>query len=108
MKKTIVLSVFITLFVIFIIAVTVQYVTKGSWKPRPEGMPTAVPSEPGWIDLLSKELRSNWRNIKDDTDIFEIEDNSLHIFGRSLGTLRYVGYTGQIFSDFELHLEFNL
>ena len=60
------------------------------------------------MDLLSEQYRSDWRNIKDDMEIFEIDGDMLHIFGQSLGTLRYVGYTGRTFSDFELHLEFKL
>jgi len=108
MKKTILLSVVITLALVFSVMGIVHYVMQGSWKPRPEGTPTAVPAGEGWMDLLSEQYRSNWRNIKDDMEIFEMDGDMLHIFGKSLGTLRYVGYGGRTFSDFELHLEFKL
>jgi len=74
--------------------------------PRPVGQPTASPEGAGWINLLDAGHASNWHNITDDKDIFEIRDGTLHIYGRTIHPLRYVGYTGEEFDDFELHLEF--
>lgn len=74
--------------------------------PRPEGRPTVPPQGAGWIDLLDEAHAGNWRNITDDKDIFEIRDGELHIYGRTVYPLRYVGYTGATFGDFELHVEF--
>ncbi len=108
MKKAIAFSVIITVILVLLVQAGIQYAVHGGWKPRPEGMPTPVPEGDGWINLLSAEEQGNWRNIKDDEDIFEIADNMLHIYGKSLGILRYAGYTGRTFSDFELHLEFKL
>ena len=108
MKKAIALSVILTLIVTLAAVAAVCYVLRAPWKPRPSGLPTAVPAGEGWIDLLDEARRPRWRNIKDDADIFAFEGDALHIFGRSLTTLRYVGYTGRTFSDFELHLEFKL
>jgi len=108
MKKTVFLAVIATLIVVFVILGITQFLLQGKWKPRPEGTPTPVPSGEGWINLLSAAEHANWRNIKDDEDIFEIADDMLHIYGNSLATLRYAGYTGRSFSDFELHLEFKL
>ena len=108
MKKAIALSIVLTLIVTLTVMGAVHYVLRAPWKPRPEGLPTPVPTGEGWINLLSEEHRPHWRNITDDTDIFTFEDDMLHIFGRSLTTLRYVGYDGRPFSDFELHLEFKL
>lgn len=108
MKKTILLSVVCTLLIVALILCTALYILRAPWKPRPQGMPTAVPEGEGWINLLDDEHRPLWRNITDETDIFAFEGDELHIFGRSLTTLRYVGYTGRPFSDFELHLEYRL
>ncbi len=108
MKKAIALSVLLTLVVVLAAVAAVHYVLHAPWKPRPEGMPTPAPTDDGWIDLLSEEHRPHWRNITDDRDIFEFQDDMLHIFGHSITPLRYVGYAGRTFSDFELHLEFKL
>ena len=108
MKKAIVLYVIITVVLVLVVQAGLQYVLHGGFKPRPEGTPTPFPGGEGWINLLSETEQANWRNIKDDEDIFEIADDMLHIHGKSLGTLRYAGYTGRTFSDFELHLEFKL
>ncbi|HOK08523.1 MAG TPA: DUF1080 domain-containing protein [Candidatus Hydrogenedens sp.] len=78
-------------------------------KPIPIGELTKPPEGEGWIDLLSSENRLFWKNVTDEKDIFEIqEDGTIHIFGRTLYPLRYVGYVGQSFSNFQLHLEFKL
>ena len=76
--------------------------------PVPQGAPTPAPEGPEWIDLLDEVHIGGWKNITDSADIFAVEDDELHIFGASLGKLRYAGYTGQRFSDFELHLEFKV
>ncbi|MEX2015909.1 MAG: DUF1080 domain-containing protein [Candidatus Hydrogenedentales bacterium] len=76
--------------------------------PGPVGEPTPAPSGPGWINLLDGERAARWRNVTDDKHIFEFAGGQLHIFGESFYPLRYVGYTGVIFDDFDLHLEFRL
>lgn len=108
MKKTIFFSVIATLIIVVIGYMGVNYVLSGQWKPRPEGIPTPVPREAGWINLLEPEQTALWKNITDDENIFEIKDGQLHIFGTSVAKLRYAGYTGREFGDFELHLEFRL
>lgn len=78
-------------------------------KPVPIGELTLPNEGEGWIDLLSEENRAYWKNVTDEKEIFEItKDGILHIFGRSLYPLRYVGFTKQTFSNFELHIEFKL
>ncbi|MCX8065041.1 MAG: DUF1080 domain-containing protein [Candidatus Hydrogenedentes bacterium] len=78
-------------------------------KPVPIGELTPAPTGEGWIDLLSPDRRKHWKNATDDSDIFEITDEGvLHIYGKSLYPLRYVAYTAESFSDFQLHLEFRL
>ncbi len=72
---------------------------------QPIGAATSIPEGLEWINLLSAESVSGWRNVSDDNEIFEIEDGVLHIFGRSKLGLRYVGYSANEFSDFELHVE---
>ena len=47
-----------------------------------------------------------WRNITDDAAIFEIQDGTLHIFGKSFYPLRYVAWETERLADFELHLEY--
>ncbi len=76
--------------------------------PIPAGEPTAPPSEPEWVNLLDAEHASNWKNLGDELDIFELNDGVLHIHGRTIYPLRYVTYTGQTFADFDLHLEFKV
>ncbi len=76
--------------------------------PQPEGQPTAAPEGAEWINLLDEAHVGNWRNATDDKDIFEIGDGKLHIYGRTIHPLRYVGYMAERFSDFDLHLEFLL
>lgn len=108
MKKAVFLSVVLTLLVVGVVLGIFNFIMKGSWKPRPEGMPTAAPTDPGWINLLSEENSPKWKNITDSEDIFSIKDSMLHIFGKSMGKLRYAGFTGETFSDFKLHLEFRV
>ncbi len=108
MKKAVAASVICTLACVAIVLSAAHYLMQGAWKPRPEGAPTAAPTGEGWINLLSEEEIPLWKNITDDMDIFEIKDGELHIFGRTLTKLRYAGYTGRAFSDFELHLEFKV
>ncbi len=80
----------------------------GESKPMPVGALTPAPEGPGWIDLLSAEHVSGWTNTSDDTEIFEIEDGVLHIYGVTITPLRYVGYMKEQFGDFDLHLEFKV
>ncbi|GMV99550.1 MAG: hypothetical protein AMXMBFR84_06890 [Candidatus Hydrogenedentota bacterium] len=84
--------------------------TTGTWLngPTPNGQPTPAPSETGWINLLDKENAKNWKNVTDDAEIFEIANNELHIFGKTLFPLRYVAYGDQTFSDFDLHIEYKV
>ncbi|MBX7257543.1 MAG: DUF1080 domain-containing protein [Candidatus Hydrogenedentes bacterium] len=79
-----------------------------SRKPVPEGSPTVRPEGEGWIDLLDAEHAPGWKNITDDKDIFELKDGVLHIYGKTLLPLRYVGYEPERFSSFDLHVEFRL
>jgi len=74
--------------------------------PQPVGRPTRPPEGPGWINLLDEAHAGNWRNATDDKDIFEIREGTLHIYGRTIYPLRYVGYMTERFGDFDLHLEF--
>lgn len=76
--------------------------------PVPVGVVTPVPSGEGWIDLLDASHTAAWKNVGDDKDIFEIKDNELHIFGRTIYPLRYATYTAEKFTDFDLHVEFKL
>ncbi|MEA3366225.1 MAG: DUF1080 domain-containing protein [Candidatus Hydrogenedentes bacterium] len=76
--------------------------------PVPEGQPTAPPQGEEWLNLLEGQRVAAWKNVTDDKEIFEINDGVLHIFGRTFYPLRYVGYTGEAFGDFELHLEFRV
>ncbi len=108
MKKTIALSVLLTLVVVAAALGLVRHLMQAPWKPRPEGMPTPAPSGEGWINLLVDEQAPLWKNITDDSNIFEIVDGQLHILGHSLTKLRYAGYTGREFGNFEVHLEFRL
>lgn len=108
MKKAIVVSVISTLLVVALVLGIAHYLWHMPWKPRPEGTPTPAPTGEGWVDLLSEEHRPLWENITDDMDIFAFEDDMLHIFGRSVTPLRYVGYTGRPFADFALHLEYKV
>jgi hypothetical protein len=108
MKKIIAVNIFISL----LCAILVAY---GSWrllfsesKPRPEGTLTETPQGDGWLDLLDSDHAPQWVNITDDMDLFEITEGILHLYGKSLGKLRYAGYKGRPFADFELHLEFKV
>ena len=74
--------------------------------PRPVGRPTGPPEGASWINLLDEAHAGNWRNATDDKDIFEIRDGMLHIYGRTIYPLRYVGYMSERFQDFDVHLEF--
>jgi hypothetical protein len=77
-------------------------------KPVPFGAPTATPAGDGWMDLLDEDHAPLWKNTTDDKEIFELQDGILHIFGKTVRPLRYVGYMGESFSHFEVHLEFKL
>lgn len=73
--------------------------------PRPSGYLTPVPAE--GIRLLDKDHAPHWKETKGRDGIFSIQDEVLHIPG-SFGGLKYVGYMGETFDDFQLHLEFRL
>jgi hypothetical protein len=98
-----------TLLVTALIAITATLLVR-TWlrDPVPTGEPTPAPTGEGWINLLDETHAAQWENITDDKDIFEIADGSLHIFGKTIVPLRYAGFTGRTFSDFDLHLEFKL
>lgn len=91
-----------------------QAVVYGVWsamdvqkgKPVPVGSLTPVTEGPGWVNLLDAEHAPLWKNVSDETDIFEIVDGMLHIHGVTVSPLRYVGYTGEHFGDFDLHIEY--
>ncbi|MBX3176467.1 MAG: DUF1080 domain-containing protein [Candidatus Hydrogenedentes bacterium] len=76
--------------------------------PVPEGVPTAPPAGEGWLNLLDAAHAGGWRNITDDATIFEIQDGTLHIFGKSFYPLRYVAWETERLADFELHLEYRV
>lgn len=76
--------------------------------PVPEGLPTPPPQGAGWMNLLDSQHIRGWKNITDDKVIFGIGDDMLHIYGRSIVPLRYVGFTTRTFGDFDLHLEYKL
>lgn len=94
--------------VVVVISLAVALALSLGRDPAPQGAPTAAPRGEEWIDLLDAEHALLWKNVTDDKDIFEIRDSELHIFGRTIWPLRYVGYTGEQFNDFELHLEYKL
>jgi hypothetical protein len=58
--------------------------------------------------LLAGESVRAWRNITDESEIFEIQGDMLHIPGNSLYPLRYVAWGDERLGDFALHLEFKL
>ncbi len=76
--------------------------------PVPVGEPTPPPEGEGWLELLAEERLGEWKNVTDDKDIFEAGGGMIHIYGRTVHPLRYVGYTGENFADFDLHLEFKV
>lgn len=76
--------------------------------PMPVGAPTPAPTGEGWIDLLAAENAGHWENITDEKDIFEIDGDTLHIYGKTIFPLRYVGYTERTFDHFDLHLEYKV
>lgn len=75
--------------------------------PRPQGEPTQPPQGEEWVNLLDEAHAGGWKNIRDDQDIFEIKEGTLHIPGK-FGKLRYAGYAAESFGDFDLHLEFKV
>ena len=99
---------------IFLPVVAVIVVVLAAWHllapggPVPYGEPTPAPDGDGWVDLLDESHRAAWTNITDDMEIFEFEVDMLHIFGRTIHPLRYVGYEAERLGNFALHLEFKL
>ena len=76
--------------------------------PVPVGQATSAPEGPEWRDLLSGDSVRAWRNITDESEIFEIQGGTLHIPGNSLYPLRYVAWGDERLGDFALHLEFKV
>jgi len=75
-------------------------------KRRPIGTCTAAPTGEGWVDLLDADHVNEWREPKENRDIFAVEDGVLSIPGnRPFG---YVGYMKEEFGDFQLHIEFKV
>jgi hypothetical protein len=96
--------------VLFVFALGITLGTQLAWPrgPVPEGKPTQPPTGSDWIDLLSPENAKLWRNLGDTKNIFEVQENSVHIYGKTIYPLRYVTFTGETFSDFDLHIEYKL
>ena len=106
MKRKWLLSSLALLLVIAVVAgLVARNILRG---PVPEGTPTPRPEGAGWMDLLDEAHAPAWKNVTDDKDIFEIKGGVLHIYGRTVYPLRYVGYLAERFGDFELHLEFKV
>ncbi|MCL4217377.1 MAG: DUF1080 domain-containing protein, partial [Candidatus Hydrogenedentes bacterium] len=80
----------------------------GSHGPTPQGAPTPPPAGEGWLNLLDSGHAGAWENVTDDKDIFAVEGDVLHIFGKTLLPLRYVGFTGREFGDLEMHVDFKV
>jgi len=76
--------------------------------PVPVGAATPAPSGEGWVNLLEGERATQWKNVADSKEIFELKDGELHIFGVTLTPLRYATFIGEKFTDFELHVEFKV
>lgn len=76
--------------------------------PVPSGTPTAAPAGSDWRNLLAGDSARAWRNITDESEIFEIQGDTLHIPGNSLYPLRYVAWGDERLGDFALHLEFKV
>lgn len=72
----------------------------------PTGAPTPRPTGDGSINLFDAAHAANWKNVDDETKIFELNDGMFHVF--PIGPMRQIGYLGEEFGDFELHLEFKL
>lgn len=105
MKKNLLIAV---LSVVLLAGAAYEYFMHVPSGPVPVGQPTPAPTGEGWIDLLDATHAPLWKNVADDKNIFEIKDGELHIFGVTLTPLRYATFTGERFTDFELHLEFKL
>lgn len=105
MKKNLLIGV---LSVLLLAGAAYEYFMNAPSGPVPVGQPTPAPTGEGWIDLLDATNAPQWKNVADDKNIFEIKDGELHIFGVTLAPLRYATFTGERFTDFELHLEFKL
>ena len=73
-----------------------------------EGKPTPCPTGDGWVNLLDAQHADAWKNVTDKENLFEVKDGVLHIFGCKKSSLRYAGYTGDQFGDFDLHAEFKV
>lgn len=93
---------------ILLIYLGVQHWLASPSGPVPVGAPTPAPEGDGWVDLLDATHVPQWKNLGDDKNIFAIKDGVLHIYGVTLTPLRYATYTGEKFTDFELHVEFKL
>lgn len=76
--------------------------------PVPTGVPTAAPTGDGWVNLLDNAHLGGWKNAADKKEIFEVSENSLHIFGRTIYPLRYATYTAEKYGNFDLHVEFKV
>ncbi|MFO7775537.1 MAG: DUF1080 domain-containing protein [Candidatus Hydrogenedentota bacterium] len=92
----------------FVLAAVIMLSAGCAGRPQPQGEAVPPPNGAGWIDLLSEERREYWENVTDDREIFSISNHTLHIPGRSVYPLRYVGYTKQSFANFELYLQFKV
>lgn len=101
---------FVGLIAVLVLLVVAWRVVSGPKKPGPVpvGEITALPTGEGWINLFDAAHQGGWENINDDVELFAFEDDEMHLFGDSLGKLRYVGYTAEELGDYELHAEVKL
>ncbi len=96
----------VAVFVVVSLGVGLVYAKDALEDPLPVPRPTERPAGDGWIDLLSAENASAWRNVTDDQTVFEIDAGLMHVLGKS-GT-QYFAWTKRAFGDFELHAEVKL
>lgn len=101
-------STFAVVIVGFVVAGAVAWQYMWPAKPVPVGLATPKPDGGEWINLLDHDHAAGWRNITDAKDLFEIEGDTLHVFGRTWWPLRYVGYGAERFKNFDLHLEYKI
>jgi|LSQX01.1.fsa_nt_gb hypothetical protein len=71
----------------------------------PHGLATEAPKGEDWLDLFSEANAPLWKNVTDSsTKAFVLSEEGMKM-NKQKGT-RYIAWTGGVFSDFELHVEF--
>lgn len=91
--------------IVLLLLASLSLLSCGDESPRmPLGQATKAPEGDDWQDLFSETNAPLWKNVTDSKNAFLLENEEMKM-NKQKGS-SYIAWTGGVFSDFELHVEF--